>query len=183
MMTWDLSWISILARQKTKGHSALSFSCPTFCSAGHPEILLLCTLDQWRGSLQAHPGKKSLQELTFPCRSSNSNHKVGFHDARRTGQSWLKYDSINNTMLCSLCSKHWVNNYVAARPFNWILKVVEHKHILEMGIKNIIISKLNFSILLSWNLARTLWMLVIDSLSWMNECIFKWMMQQIKTLR
>jgi len=45
----------------------------------------LCTMDQWCGSLQAPPGKKSLQELAFPHRSSDSNQKVAFPYAWRTG--------------------------------------------------------------------------------------------------
>jgi len=41
------------------------------------------------------------------------------------------------TPCCAPCVRNielW-GKYVAGRPFNWILKVVEHKHILEMEIK------------------------------------------------
>ena len=89
------------------------------CSIGiMPLKRKLCTLDQWCGSVKAPPVKKSLQELASPrSTDSISNHKVGFRDAWTTGRSWLKYDGLNNTMMCSLCSKHRIKRQNGSQIF------------------------------------------------------------------
>ena len=44
------------------------------------------------------------------------------HTWTMTGWSWLVYEGFNNTMLCSLCSKHWIKgqNSFLSRATKWL---------------------------------------------------------------
>ena len=107
----------------------------------------LCAFDQWCGSVKAPPVKKSLQESALPqSRDTISNHKVGFRDAWTTGQSWLKYDGLNNAMLCSLCLKHWIKGQNGLQIFCPLIfsSELEHCHlcsarrsIMSINVQNI----------------------------------------------